>query len=214
MGETRSGLRGVLTRPWPYDLLQRAVGAERIYRVVLEAAAVEPDHRVLDLGCGTAEILPRLPAVRYVGIDRNRAYVERARRRHGAAGEFRCREIAQLRPEELGPFDRVLVLGVLHHLDDEEATHLLRTARAVLLPGGRLTTFDPCYARPQAWLARLALRLDRGRNVRDEAGYTGLARKVFGEVEGAVHHGVLRIPYTHLVMRCEAESARDRESAR
>lgn len=93
-------------------------------------------------------------------------------------------------------------MGVLHHLDDGEALHLLRTARAVLAPHGRLVSFDPSFTEPQGRLERWILGLDRGENVRHGDAYEALARRVFSRVDLSVHHDVLRIPYTHAILIC------------
>jgi hypothetical protein len=56
----------------------------------------------------------------------------------------------------------------------------------------------------QAWGARLLLALDRGRHVRDQAGYEALAHSAFDHVESGLRHDLVRLPYTHLVMECTA----------
>ena len=104
----------------------------------------------------------------------------------------------------LPPFDIVLALGILHHLDDGEATRLLSLAKSVLKARGRLLCVDPCYIDGQSSIARLIISLDRGQNVRREAEYETLARGVFAEVTASVRHDLNNIPFTHLVMECTA----------
>ena len=99
-------------------------------------------------------------------------------------------------------FDVVIAHGVLHHLDDDAAATLFGVARRALKPGGRLVTFDGCFAEGQSALARLFLSLDRGRHVRSRDAYERLARGEFDQVESFVRHDLIRIPYTHLIMEC------------
>ena len=59
---------------------------------------------------------------------------------------------------------------------------------------------DPADGQPV--LERLLNHFDRGDHIRDEAGYTSLARSVFPRVEVSYRRDLLRFPYTHFIMRC------------
>src|SRR5687768_8243071 len=120
-GQVTSGLRSVLSRPWIYDVLQNLLGGT--------AARTEYAHdfiratsgtRVLDLGCGTAQILSFLPeGVDYWGYDVSADYIKAAAARFGTRGHFRCGIPDEGTLGNLAPFDLALATGVLHHLDDE-----------------------------------------------------------------------------------------------
>lgn len=195
-------MKGLLDNALVYSLFRRFVGRDSARALYArEHLRLQPAQRVLDLGCGPGDIVQYLPAVRYVGYDINPAYIERARRRFGARAEFHCRPVdPSLHPGS--DFDVVIAHGVLHHLDDEEARTLFQVARRALKPGGRLVTLDGCYEPGQSPLARLFLRLDRGRHVRTRTAYESLARVEFDEVKSFVRHDLIRIPYTHLIMEC------------
>jgi len=203
MAQTTDGLFSLLSLPSGYRFFQRLVGAPRARRVLAdEYIRAKPGDRVLDIACGTAEILGFLPEVDYLGFDRNEAYVRAARRTFGARGRFVAADVNEASPGSLGSFDAVLALGILHHLDDGEAVRLLRLAKSCLEPGGRLITFDTCLQDGQSPIARFFIDRDRGRNHRTEAGYVGLASGVFGSVRSVVRHDLLNIPYTHAVLVC------------
>ena len=91
---------------------------------------------------------------------------------------------------------------MLHHLDDETAAKLFTLARLALQPNGRLITFDGCYSPGQSRVAHWLLGRDRGKFVRTRAQYERLASACFSKVECHLRHDLLRIPYTHLIMRC------------
>jgi SAM-dependent methyltransferase len=196
-------MRALLAQPRIYSLFRRLVGRDTARSVYArEHLRLEPGQRVLDLGCGPADILQFLPAVDYVGYDVSPAYIERARRRFGQRGQFHCRAVEEDLPLPAGAFDVVIAHGLLHHLDDAAARTLFRVARRALKPGGRMVTFDGCFAAGQSALARLFLRLDRGKHVRSREAYERLARAQFGEVKSFLRHDLIRIPYTHLIMEC------------
>ena len=75
-------------------------------------------------------------------------------------------------------------------------------AHTALKPGGALVTLDGCFVPDQSRVARALLKRDRGQFVRTPGEYTRLAASVFPQVESHVCHDLLRIPYTHLIMRC------------
>lgn len=203
MAQITSGIRGVLSHPAVYDAMQDMMGARRVRReLVTEFIRPAPGFRVLDIGCGTAEILPFLPAsVEYWGYDISAPYIEAARQRFGARGTFFCKNLTQEDLRTLPKFDAVLAIGVLHHLNDEEAAGLVGLAREALAERGRLVTIDPCFAQGQNPIARFLIAKDRGQNVRDAEGYCALARGSFEHVNGAIRHRAW-IPYTHWIMEC------------
>jgi SAM-dependent methyltransferase len=96
----------------------------------------------------------------------------------------------------------VLATGILHHLDDRDATRLFEVARHALRPGGWLVTYDNVYIDNQNPVARWLIARDRGQAVRTQNGYEALARPLFPQIESVILHDTLRLPYTILVMRC------------
>jgi SAM-dependent methyltransferase len=202
MAERNAGLRAALSRPLVYVLLQRLVGAGRSHpRFLNDHVRARPGDRVLDLGCGPGELVELLPAVDYVGIDRDDAYIEAARRRHPKGGMFICSDVVDA---EIGPqtFDVALVMGLVHHLDDDAATALFRVAADALRPDGRLVVIEPAFVKGQSRVARWLVRRDRGDNVRTPDQYRRLATTAFRSVSQSVHHDFLRVPYTHTILEC------------
>lgn len=158
--------------------------------------------RILDIGCGPGNMVPFLPNCRYLGVDMNEDYIERARAQYGNQAEFTCRRVSEHTVHEIGTFDIVLALALLHHLDDSEADDLFRLGYAALKPAGRMITMDGCYLPKQSRIERYLLDSDRGRFVRTEEEYLKLAHHQFSNVVRHVQPGLLRIPYTHLFLEC------------
>jgi SAM-dependent methyltransferase len=197
-------LSSVLEIPAGYRLFRWLVGGASAWKIYLaEYVQPAPGDRILDLGCGPADVLDFLPAVSYTGLDISPEYIRSAKERFGSRGRFLCGDVGSATIEkERGLFDLVLATGVVHHLDDAQAACLFDLARRVLRPTGRLITYDGCYVSQQSRLARWLLARDRGKFVRTREDYLRLASAHFAKVETHLRHDLLRLPYTHLIMRC------------
>lgn len=202
----RAGAYRALELPRFYRLIQSLAGAGRLRRRLVDRVLdLRSGMRVLDVGCGTADLLANLPpGVVYSGFDINDEYIRSARDRFGTRGRFMVGSAPEI-PAELADqaYDRVLVIALLHHLSDEAATRLLVALLGVLAPGGFLVTVDPTLTDGQSWVARGIIGLDRGRMVRRPDGYRALLSGAFQVVSGEVFHDLLRIPYSHFVGRAE-----------
>jgi SAM-dependent methyltransferase len=190
--------------PSLYLACQYLIGAHRLRRICVDQLGLRSGERVADIGCGPAYLCRYLPAgVHYVGFDPDQRYVTHAKARYG--GQFHCGFYGNSEKDRLGPFDAILLMGVLHHLDNREASELLGVIGAPLAPGGRVVTLDPCLQAGQSRIARFMAANDPGKHVRDERGYRALGAG-FGSVESVVMSNVCRIPTTELVMTLRADS--------
>jgi SAM-dependent methyltransferase len=203
MAQITRGMRAILSHPFMYSTLQLLMGAHSFRQSFVEEYVKPfPGMRILDIGCGPADILAYLPEVSYSGFDISQDYIEQARKRFGSRGEFQCKYLSMEDIEGLPSFDVVFALGLIHHLEDDEAVGVMQLALRALKPGGRLLTIDPCWDPTQNLVARMLIRGDRGQNVRSKAGYEALAKSVFDAPRVEVRHKAW-IPYTHCFMACQ-----------
>ncbi|HJZ95808.1 MAG TPA: class I SAM-dependent methyltransferase [Candidatus Solibacter sp.] len=146
-----------------YDPIVKLLGGEKARGVLIDQAALQPGHRVLDIGCGTgtmAVLVKRQhPDVEIIGIDPDPKALSRARRKAARAGvsiQF-DQGFGDELPYPESSFDRVFSSFMFHHLPAEEKGKTLRAVRRVLKPGGRFHMLD--FERPEAgvhgFLARL-----------------------------------------------------------
>jgi SAM-dependent methyltransferase len=188
-----------------YVALQRGLGSDRLRYRCLDELALQAGDVVLDVGCGPAYYFDRLPAVRYYGFDTEPRYIEYARGKWGSdRAEFRCEVFAERHLADLPPVDAVLLLGLLHHMSDEDSRVLLDLVGKALAPDGRVISVDTCYEPSQGRISRWMSENDRGEHVREPEGFMALARKSFGEVDGEVLSGVTRVPSSFWMMRMRA----------
>ena len=171
-------------------------------RMVAEYFAVEDGGSVLDLGCGYGDFA-HLFADRcnYIGIDHNASYIDVARELNkGNGARFYVADVADSIVADHGPYDLVMMSGVLHHLPSAAVIHLSRLIASLLTPSGSFVAIEPVFTSSQGLSARVVIAADRGRHVRDEDGYRHLLESGFAQVQSKVVTGMLRIPYTHVVL--------------
>ena len=195
-------IRSVLAIPAVYSLWWKMVGGPAWAKVLVnEYVQSGPGARILEIGCGPGTTAGYLPNCEYVGFDISSKYIEMARKRFPHA-QFFCERVGQFSLAKPQSFDTVLALGIVHHLDDEEARQLFQIAYDALKSGGKLITFDGVWIDGQSAAARWLLARDRGEYVRNEREYMKIASQVFKKVRPSVRHDLLRIPYTHLILEC------------
>jgi len=204
MAQITTGFRSVFSHPAIYNLSQRMVGAEKARRTLVnDCFPSMHGMRMLDIGCGTAEILRHLPEdITYYGFDISDKYINEAKQEFNRRGTFKAEKLNRTTVDALAPFDIVLAVGLLHHLADAEVKTLFELACNAMAPTGRFISMDPVYLPQQNFLARWLISRDRGQCVRTKEGYVKLAKSQFDTVSVTVRHDMLRIPYSHLIMEC------------
>lgn len=127
-----------------------------------DLAAIQPGESVLEVGCGTGELMRRARARAgstglVCGIDPSAEMIGVARAKADRAKlgiDYRVAAIEAL-PFADRTFDVVLSSLMMHHLPNDLKALGLAEVRRVLRPGGRLLIVD--MKRPSGFLSRLAL---------------------------------------------------------
>src|SRR5438552_17306449 len=87
--QSDSGLLGWLKNPSVYNVFSAAAGGNVLRRSLIQNhVRAKPGDKVIDIGCGSAEVLRYLPDVDYVGIDTNPDYIAFARRTYSSKAIF------------------------------------------------------------------------------------------------------------------------------
>lgn len=205
MAQVTSGIQSILSHPIIYNTFQALIGAANARSIFVdEFLGIRNVCRLLDIGCGTAELLRHLPdTIYYVGYDLSQKYIEAAKKNFSHRNaEFVARQVTDTTLENCQLFDRVTAVGLLHHLEDDEAIHLFQLAKGALGDDGLFLSIDPCYVEEQSSISKFLVERDRGKNARALSDYKRLAESVFAHVD--IHHrnDLLRIPYDHAVLIC------------
>ncbi|MBE0429230.1 MAG: methyltransferase domain-containing protein [Thermoleophilia bacterium] len=200
----------LLHRAAIYTTFQHLTGAGKARKDLVEKLELKAGDKILDIGCGPADILRYLPAdVQYTGFDNNENYIRSAKKQFKNRGNFFCQEVgADLLKNtlvETNSFNVVLATGILHHLADDQAISLFELAKAMLIKGGKLVTLDGCFTKNQRLVAKFVLRLDRGKFVRTKQEYIKLAKYHFSGVKTEISDNALKIPYTLIIMECRSD---------
>ncbi len=129
---------GILLRFLPYlTLLGR----------VKEALGVKDRRRVLDAGCGTGNLIQSMikssVSISIVGIDFDRAMLERARAKIGVNGRVTLRKGSLDHPLPFAneEFDGIACVNVLYALADP--SHFMKECRRVLKAKGKMVLVTP-----------------------------------------------------------------------
>lgn len=160
-----------------------------------------PGARILDIGCGTADLALRLLGDQYdyTGMDSNAAYIESNRRRY-PHGRFICADRLDDPAIPDHAFDCALVFHLIHHLDDATARAFVSQLRRVLAPEGLILVSELLFWPPpvksiRQRVSNTLVRWDRGEHIRDIEGY----KRIFSDlrlVEAA--------EYVYTIHRCWA----------
>ena len=191
----------IMGMPLIYKLFQQGIAKSSTLEYLVKDF-IQPKSKlsILDVGCGNAQIRKFLGDVNYVGVDHNPKYILKAREANGLSDEFYVADVSEVAQLVTNKFDRVLLIGVLHHLSDAQCQDLIRNCAQLLATNGHLFAFDPALIDDQHPIARFLAKSDRGRFARSPDDYRKLIQEEFASVVVTVRHDLLRIPYSHSII--------------
>ncbi len=161
-----------LSIPWVYDTLRPLVIGGLDYEEVARFCAVGHGDRVLEIGCGTGQLIPFLRCQSYLGVDTDASALRRAKRFSSSAVRFMEGNSWDSACEELNP-TVVLMIGLVHHISDEEFQSMVSRLKRLALQLSRIVSFESTFLQGYP-VSNLLSALDRGRFVRTPAAYEAL----------------------------------------
>jgi SAM-dependent methyltransferase len=175
------------------------------------ALCLRGQRRVLDVGCGFGlfgcYFSALYPEISYCGYDVNPQRIAMARRAADRLGlrnaSFHCQDARGLSLRD--EFDAVLLIDLLHHLDDTAKSALLETCAARLSPAGRLIVKDvtthPVGKLAFTWALDVLMTRSLAMWYWDEDQFHTAFRRYFDRMDTFPITDWM--PYPHIVYLCE-----------
>lgn len=164
-------IHSLLAHPAVFEWQQRLCNNYAVLREHFGPFLQVKDKDILEIGCSTgicASFAVDMEDNRYTGIDIEPQYVDYARPRY-PAGRFVSMDARELTFAD-DSFDVIMFVGALHHMPDEVIRSCFRQIKRVLRPDGVVLSAEPLFT-PGKPLSNFLLRHDRGRHIRNVAGY-------------------------------------------
>jgi ubiquinone/menaquinone biosynthesis C-methylase UbiE len=176
----------VAEKPIVFDILRRIIEANYVSlkRVIKKEFALgsnnekySMEEKILDVPCGTGEFSSLFTPETYYGLDISDKYINYAQKKYNR--RFYCRDAIQSGFND-NYFDKILMLGFLHHLDDSLVVSVLKEIKRILKPYGMLLLIEDAPTRSQWNIIGKALqRYDIGSNIRTADEYKKILQRYF-----------------------------------
>lgn len=157
--------------PAIYDLIQLVLTGG-FMKPVSESIKQAKNKRILDLGCGTGDLIKFLNPSEYIGLDINQNFIKIAKKKYPDF-RFIVADITKVRlPKE--KFDYVIIVNVLHHLKDIQVKKLF--SNISLVKKKKLIIVE---SKPRGPLGPILEKLDAGDNFRQTPELSKMIRDHF-----------------------------------
>jgi len=203
MSQRTGYLYNLINSPKIYMIFQKLMSGTIFRKKIIIGNIKNKKVKVLDIGCGPAEILNYIPQSMYYGYDIDKRCIDYAKNKYKNKNHHFYRKIFKKSElKKLPKFDYVILFGILHHLNDKEIKKILVLCKQAMKKNGVLLTEDPIFVEKQNMIARFLISQDRGMNVRKEKDYRILLKQYFRNIRSKVTHQFF-IPYTWFSMICK-----------
>ena len=203
MAERTSILHNLINNPIIYQAIQKLMSGNSFRKKFLKENVKDKNLKILEVGCGSAEILKYIPVNEYYGYDIDPRSIQYAKQNHPYENcYFFNKKLEKKDISKLPNFDLILLFGILHHLNDTQAKKILDLCRKKMKKDAKLLILDPIFTSNQNIFARLLIKSDRGLNVRKEDEYLNLFKKNFKNVKSKITNQFF-VPYTWFTTICK-----------
>jgi ubiquinone/menaquinone biosynthesis C-methylase UbiE len=150
------------------------MGEKRVIEREFKAAKGE---RVLDLACGVGIFSTLFDQAAYVGVDIDERYIAFATKKYKKSFYVMSADKLSFPDKD---FDKVLVIGLFHHLPDDVSHTILKEMKRVLKSPGKVLIMEDIPARSKLnVIGRIVHSLDVGVFIRKPEDYQALFKDYF-----------------------------------
>jgi len=183
-----------------WDVLRKSFYGDEVRDAVLNAAKIQPDDTVLDVGAGTGFLIEGASRIaqNVVALDFSEAMMGEARTKlRGRNVEFKIGNVEHI-PLPDGSVNAVIGNMILHHCLNPEVA--IRDMARVLAPGGRLALSDLQqhnyeFLREEHADRWLGFEIDRVRGMFDQAAFREVrVDRLESCCSTTLEHGQVKIP--------------------
>jgi SAM-dependent methyltransferase len=215
-----ASVKNILSHPGCYHHLRSLMLLGLPFRRWVDLYGLSDSReRVADLGCGPADILRYLSPERrpqfYLGIDLSDRYLAAAEiraRKAGLDARFLPMDLSRLPTDDAvaahllevlrqHAITRVVILGVIHHIDDDSALRTLNLVHQAATVNSLVT--QDVIRIPGRGVNNFFCSLDRGQFIRTEPQYDALMQRTDWKSHDKkwTHPGIRGIRYIHYLLR-------------
>jgi len=203
MSQRTSKIYNLINSPLFYIFFQKIMSGTSFRKKIIIKNIKNSKVKVLDIGCGPAEVLNYIPNAVYYGYDIDQRSINYAKKKYKDKNHhFFCKKFGKSEIKKLPKIDYVILFGIVHHLNDEEVKNLFELCKKVMKKNAVLLTEDPILIKNQNPIARFFIKNDRGMNIREKSNYLKLANAYFKNIRAKITHQFF-VPYTWFSTICK-----------
>ena len=202
MSQRKNQIYNFINNPLIYKIIQGIMSGTSLRNSIIKKNIKKSNLKILDIGCGPAQILEHIPQCDYYGYDIDNRSIQYAKKKyHQKNYHFYCKKFNKTELKKLPKFDFIIFFGILHHLSNKEVHEILKLCKKIMKKNSKLLTEDPILLENQNIIAKFLIKKDRGLNVRKKKEYINLLKKHFKKIKNKVTHQYF-IPYTWFTTVC------------
>jgi ubiquinone/menaquinone biosynthesis C-methylase UbiE len=161
-----------------YDFWQKYISKSYfvLKKILSKHINVKKTDKILDYGCGTGKYCTFFNPKNYLGLDINKKSINIAKKKYK---QYHFKELSKKLNVKDNSFDFILILGVFHHISNNEIKPILKEINRVLKKNGKILIIEPILSETSTRINKWMQFVDRGKHFRYEKELIQLISKYF-----------------------------------
>jgi len=180
---TRKLIKWLSEKPVIFNFLRRLIEFNfiSIKNVIKEEFGLNGADKLsyakfLDVPCGTGEFSVLFHRDNYTGIDISHKYIDFAKKAYQR--NFQVKDARDTGFDD-SCFDKILILGLFHHLNRDNVNSVLKETKRILRKDGKVLCIEDSPVEDLDFVGKFLQRLDVGDNIRPSEDYEEIFRWFF-----------------------------------